>query len=123
MPDDLRKIFAKNLTALLKKNDITQLWIADKLGVSSSTVSDWCNGNKAPRMDKIQSLADLLNVPVSFLTSSAVSDEEITNRERLEAMHQDPRLGLMMDRLRRMPSKEVDMMLQLAGSILKETDR
>ena len=123
MPDDLRKIFAKNLTALLKKNDITQLWIADKLGVSSSTVSDWCNGNKAPRMDKIQNLADLLNVPVSFLTSSAVSDEEITNRERLEAMHQDPRLGLMMDRLRRMPSKEVDMMLQLAGSILKETDR
>ena len=123
MPDDLRKIFAKNLTALLKKNDITQLWIADKLGVSSSTVSDWCNGNKAPRMDKIQSLADLLNVPVSFLTSSAVSDEEITNRERLEAMHQDPRLGLMMDRLRRMPSKEVDMMLHLAGSILKETDR
>ena len=123
MPDDLRKVFAKNLTKLLKENDITRLWIADKMGVSSSTVSDWCNGNKAPRMDKIQRLAELLNVPVSVLTSSAISEEELMDRDRLQALHEDPRLGMLFDRVRKMRSEDVDFMLQLSERIKRETGR
>ena len=123
MPDDLRKVFAKNLTKLLKENDITRLWIADKMGVSSSTVSDWCNGNKAPRMDKIQRLAELLNVPVSVLTSSAISEEELLDRDRLQALHEDPRLGMLFDRVRKMRSEDLDFMLQLSERIKRETGR
>lgn len=123
MPEDLRKVFAKNLTKLLKENDITQLWIADKMGVSSSTVSDWCSGNKAPRMDKIQRLAELLNVPVPVLTSSAISEEELLDRDRLQALHEDPRLGMLFDRVRKMRSEDVDFMLQLSERIKREAGR
>lgn len=123
MPEDLRKVFAKNLTKLLKENDITQLWIADKMGVSSSTVSDWCSGNKAPRMDKIQRLAELLNVPVPVLTSSAISEEELQDRDRLQALHEDPRLGMLFDRVRKMRSEDVDFMLQLSERIKREAGR
>lgn len=42
--------------------------------------------------------------------------------ERLEALHQDPRLCLLFDRSRKMQPSDVETMLAVAASILKERD-
>jgi transcriptional regulator with XRE-family HTH domain len=59
----------------MKKNEL-----ARHLGVSTSVVSDWCNGNKNPRTDKIVAMAELFNVRYSDLTDDPVGkmtlDEE-----------------------------------------------
>lgn len=121
MSDNAREIFVKNLRYLMEARGITQADICRELGVSSATASDWCNGKKYPRVDAMQRLADLLGVLYSTLTTENGLND-YADQERLEALHQDPRLGLLFDRTRKMSSADVETMLAVAASILKERD-
>ena len=67
MDDEMKKIFSANLVRLLDMHEKTQADLYRYMKVSSATVSDWCNGKKLPRMDKIQSIANWLRVNVSDL--------------------------------------------------------
>jgi len=121
MPDNAREIFVNNLRFFMDARGITQADICRELGVSSATASDWCSGKKYPRIDAMQRLADLLGVMYSTLTTeNGVRDYE--DQRRLEALHQDPRLGLLFDRTRKMSKEDVDFMLQMAERIVKERD-
>jgi transcriptional regulator with XRE-family HTH domain len=121
MSDVIKEIFAKNLNYFMEKTNTTQADICRALGSSSATVSDWCNGIKYPRTDKIEKLANLLGVRFSALTSEeGIQDYE--DQQRLEAIHQNPRLGLLFDRSRKMAHDDVEFMLQMADRILKERD-
>lgn len=53
-----KRIFAKNLNSIMEGCDRTPSDIVNLLGVSKSTVSSWRNGEKMPRMDKIEALAN-----------------------------------------------------------------
>jgi hypothetical protein len=50
------------------------------------------------------------------------ANEEREDQDRLEALHQNPRLGLLFDRSRKMSHADVEFMLQMADRILKERD-
>lgn len=121
MSDIIKEIFAKNLNYLMEKTKTSQADICKALGVSSATASDWCNGNKYPRADKMQQLADLLGVRFSTLmTENGLDDYD--DQQRLEALHQNPRLGLLFDHSRKMKQEDVDFMIQMAERILNERD-
>ena len=62
-----RDIFASNLRRCMASAKKEQIDIAKALGVTSSTVSDWVNAKKYPRVDKMQALADYLGVLLSDL--------------------------------------------------------
>lgn len=62
-----RDIFASNFRRILKLRGKTQSDIVSDLEVTSSTVSDWANAKKYPRVDKMQALADYLGVIISDL--------------------------------------------------------
>lgn len=121
MPDNIREIFAKNLRYFMEKNKISQADICRELNVSSATVSDWCNGKKHPRPDAIGHLADLLGIRFSMLTTEN-GPMEYEDQQRLEALHQNPRLGLLFDHTRKMKTEDVDLMIQMAERIVKERD-
>lgn len=121
MPDNVREIFVKNLRYFMEVRGISQADICRVLEVSSATASDWCTGKKYPRVDAMQRLADLLGVTFSALTTEA-GPENYEDQQRLEALHQDPRLGLLFDRTRKMSKEDVDFMLQMADRIVKERD-
>ena len=119
MPDNAREIFVSNLRFLMEEKGITQADICRELNVSSATVSDWCSGKKYPRVDTVQRLADLLGVRFSMLTTDdGLNDYE--DQQRLEAFHQDPRLGMLFDHARKMSKEDVDFMIQMADRILKD---
>ncbi len=65
--DEIRKVFSKNLTRLLEERNKTQKDLVDFINVSSSTVSNWCTGQKLPRMDKVQLISAWLGVQSSDL--------------------------------------------------------
>lgn len=65
--EEIRKIFSRNLTSYLELNNMTQKDLVNFIGVSSSTVSNWCTGQKLPRMDKIQTIANWLGIENSDL--------------------------------------------------------
>lgn len=66
-----KQIFAKNLLSQMEQHHETQAQIAALLGVSRTTVSEWCKGNKLPRMDKIERLASHWGIPKSGLIENA----------------------------------------------------
>ena len=121
MSDIMREIFVKNLRYLMEKKGITQADICRELDVSSATVSDWCTGKKYPRVAAMQRLADLFGVRFSTLTTEN-GLEDYEDQQRLEALHQNPRLGLLFDHTRKMKKEDVDFMIQMAERIVKERD-
>jgi transcriptional regulator with XRE-family HTH domain len=94
--------------------------VAQAVGVGRSTVQRWESGLiRNMGRDKIALLAKVLHIsPVELvpMPNAAVSDDD----ERLEALHQDPRLCLLFDRSRKMSHDDVEFMLQMADRILKE---
>lgn len=72
---ETKKIFAENLTRLLGEHNKTQLDLANQMNVAASTVSSWCKGDKMPRMDKVEWMAEYFGVPASALIEPLQSTE------------------------------------------------
>jgi len=51
----------------VKTKGIKQKWLANKIGVSEVTVSNWCSAKSAPKKEYIRKLSELLDVPVSSI--------------------------------------------------------
>ena len=81
--EEIRKIFSRNLTNLLEDRNKSQKDLVDFIGVSSSTVSNWCTGQKLPRMDKVQQIANWLGVNNSELLETKKNDPQITYDEMI----------------------------------------
>lgn len=62
MPEqEFNAVFSKRLRHYLNKFDMTQAELAKKLGVGTTSVYNWCNGIKTPRMDKVDAMCDLFH--------------------------------------------------------------
>ena len=111
------KIKARRIQLGLTLEDVAQA-----VGVGRSTVRKWETGLiKNMGRDKIALLAKVLQIsPVELvpMPDRTVSEDD----ERLEALHQNPRLGLLFDRTRKMKPEDVEFMLQFADRILQERD-
>ena len=60
---DFRNVFKQ----LRLSSGLTQLDIANKLGISKSTVSMYENGNREPDFDILERIADFFNVDTDYL--------------------------------------------------------
>lgn len=85
--EEFNKIFACNLRRLMSEHDKNQTDIVNYMGVSKSTVSDWCKGSKAPRMDKMDKLCALFGVTRSELMDEKQTDLTNKNRSNLTEEH------------------------------------
>lgn len=65
--EDLKTIFAENLSALRKKKGWTQLELAEKLNYSDKAVSKWERGESLPDVVILKRIAELHEVSVDFL--------------------------------------------------------
>lgn len=95
--------------------------VGNAVGVTRSTVRKWEKGMiKNMGRDKIAALAKVLGLnPAAIVLADDTPDQD---QERLEALHQNPRLGLLFDRSRKMSSEDVEEMLKKAEDILRERD-
>lgn len=66
--NNVRKIFVHNLRNLMDKKGKKQSDVIRELKIPEATFRSWYNGEKYPRIDKQQMLADYFNVPRSRLT-------------------------------------------------------
>ncbi len=65
--DDIKKIIAKNISELRRKEKMTQLELAEKLNYSDKAVSKWERGDSIPDVVILKSIADLFSVTVDYL--------------------------------------------------------
>ena len=102
--DDYKRIFAKKLNFYMAKCGKTQNDLVRDFGYRASTVSDWCNGKKLPRMDKIQALADYFGVEKSdLIEDKPKNDKYYLNPETAsiaEQIYNDPNLRVLFDAAR-----------------------
>lgn len=83
MPEqDFNAVFSKRLRYYLNKFEITQVELAKKLGVGTTSVYNWCNGIKSPRMDKVDAMCDLFHCNRSdLMEDKADTSPELTARD------------------------------------------
>jgi transcriptional regulator with XRE-family HTH domain len=55
------------LKELLHSKGIKQKWLANKIGVSEVTVSNWCSAKSAPKKEHLRKLSEILEVPISSI--------------------------------------------------------
>ena len=90
--------------------------LGNAIGVQRSAINKYEKGMITDlKRSTIHALATALHVSPLYLL-----DDDNGDDERLEALHQNPQLGLLFDRSRKMSSEDVEFMLQMADRILKE---
>lgn len=73
-----REVFAANLNKLMNARGLEQIDIVRRLNTTASTVSDWVNGKKYPRVDTMQEIANFLGVRISDLTSEDAETNDMS---------------------------------------------
>lgn len=81
-----KKIFSRNLKKYMDLSGKTRRDIADALGISYYTVTDWVNGKKQARMDKVELLANYFGVRKSDLIEEQLSEEKEKDNDALASI-------------------------------------
>lgn len=68
--------FAQNLKFYLKQANMTQADLAEYMNVSTASISNWCTGNKIPRMDKVDKLCELFHINRSDLIEDKTKEHK-----------------------------------------------
>ena len=76
---DNKNVFASNLKRYMEVKGKSRNDISEALGISYFTVSDWVNGKKYPRMDKVEMLANYFGIQKSDLIE--IKEEKISPEE------------------------------------------
>lgn len=63
----MENVFLTKLTELMELNDVSRKDLANSIDVSYRAVSDYFNKNVIPRRQTLEKIAQLFNVPVSYL--------------------------------------------------------
>ena len=77
-----KEVFAKNLKKYMELNGKSRREMCAALGYSYFTFSDWVNGKKMPRMDKVEQLANYFGI----LKSDLLEDKKETAPENGSGM-------------------------------------
>lgn len=82
---EFNSIFANNLRRFLSDNNMSQVELANRLGVGTTSVYNWCAGIKTPRMDKVDKMCEIFHcsrsdliteTPAAAISSSPTLTEE-----------------------------------------------
>lgn len=73
--EEIRATFSKNLRRYLDANGKQPVDIVNELEIPFSTVSNWINGLKLPRMGKVELLAQWLGIEKSDLLEEKKDDD------------------------------------------------
>ena len=110
-----KDVFAKNLKRYMDRSGKTQREMADIVGVSAPTFSDWINAKKYPRIDKIEILADYFGILKSDLIEDKTAEEKETPTVWDGGLSKD--MLELIECIKSLPEEKIQMLLQVARSI------
>ncbi len=104
--EEFNKIFSKQLRYYLNKYEMTQLELSKRLGVGTTSVYNWCNGIKTPRMNKVDAMCEIFHCKRSDLIDEKPEQAENEyyinpeTREMAQAIYENKDLSLLFDAAR-----------------------
>ena len=111
---DHRLIFSKNLQHHIKKSGISQKEIAHVIGVSTGTFSEWMNGKKYPRIERIEALAEILNISITDLIADS-SDSKVAKKQQTQTDNISIVIGNRIRERRKALNMSADELAELIG--------
>lgn len=75
---DMLKV-GKNIADLRKQAGMTQMGLADQLGISYQAVSSWERGESMPDVSKLPQLAEIFNVSIDAILEKSKSTQIVVN--------------------------------------------
>ena len=109
---DNKNVFASNLKRYMEVKGKSRNDISEALGISYFTVSDWVNGKKYPRMDKVEMLANYFGIQKSDLIE--IKEEKISPEE--------PKLSegekMLLNLFRQVPEEQQQLVLGMIRAAL-----
>lgn len=76
-----KAIFSKNLKYYIEKSGKDRRALAEEWGFPYSTVTEWVNGKKYPRIDRIEIMADYFGILKSDLIEDKLTEEKEKDNE------------------------------------------
>lgn len=107
-----KEIFSKNLKYYIEKSGKDRRELAEIWGFPYSTVSEWINGKKYPRIDRIEIMADYFGVQKSDLIEDR--PEKPAENDGLS-----DNMKKLMDFARTVPEDKAEMILKVMKSIVE----
>lgn len=116
--EEIRRIFAMNLNNYMALNGYKQADLARHMGVSTATTAKWCTGQTMPRIDKIQSICNWLEIEKSdLLNDHAAPTEQYyidkDARNLAEFLHKNPKYKELFDASRKVKPEDIDFVVQM----------
>lgn len=72
-----KNVFATNLKRYMALKEVSRKDLAEALGISYYTITDWVNGKKYPRMNRVEELANYFGI----LKSDLIEEKTGEHRE------------------------------------------
>lgn len=125
---EFNAVFSKRLRFYLNKYDMTQVELAKKLGVGTTSVYNWCNGIKSPRMDKVDAMCELFHCKRSDLIEDKVDTTEATYyfddeaKEMAQFMLDNPEYRVLFDASRKVKKDDIDFVKQMMDRMRGDSD-
>lgn len=102
---EFNAVFSERLRYYLNKYEMTQLELSRRLGVGTTSVYNWCNGIKTPRMDKVDAMCKIFHCNRSDLMEEKNEPGYYLNEETAkmaQEMFEDPDMRSLFDMKRNM---------------------
>lgn len=111
--NEINKIVSDNLNRLLEIKGTTQRELAEYVGVSQATISNWCKGVKMPRMDKIDKICEFFHINRSDLMSGDIENDieryylDDTAAEAAKELYERDELRVLFDAARDVSEEDI----------------
>lgn len=129
MPEQaFKEIFSKRLRYYLQKFNMTQAELATRLGVGTTSVYNWCNAVKTPRMDKVDAMCDIFDCKRSDLMIEHATDKPAPyylndeTRQIAQEVFEKPELRSLFDAARDLSPERLRAHINFINS-LKEQEK
>lgn len=121
---EFNAVFSKRLKYYLNRYEMTQAELAKRLGVGTTSVYNWCNGIKTPRMDKVDAMCKIFNCKRSDLVEEHNETESEEHyylnedaRELAEFMFKNPEYKVLFDASRKVKKEDIDFVRQMIDRV------
>lgn len=113
--------FPNVFKSLRIKSGITQQQMAEKLGLSRSTIGMYENGEREPSFEILENIADLFNVDMNYLIGKKESTEIIPDsyylnpeaRDMAQFLFENPEYKVLFDASRKVKPEDIQFVKEM----------
>ena len=117
---DNKEIFAYNLNYYMSSNGKSRKDVADAIGVSYFTFTDWVKGKKYPRMNRVEQLAKYFGIKISDLVEKRSKENPAEMAEKHAEMLKDEDLIEMYEFYKTLNAKKRKTVLDLVRNLAED---